>query len=106
MRVGGGEEGAGLELNWNLAVSGASGAGLSTFCAVAQRLLRAYGALSRDAFVVLDAARLAGDDRAADTTHTGFTYPHGITKFDGDGLDPGFVAVPKYENTSDPVGRR
>jgi hypothetical protein len=45
-------------------------------------------------------------DRAADTTHTGFTYPHGITKFDGDGLDPGFVAVPKYENTSDPVGRR
>ena len=34
----GGEEGAGLELNWNLAVSGASGAGLSTFCAVAQRL--------------------------------------------------------------------
>ena len=65
-------DGAGLELNWNLAVSGGSGSGLTTFCTVVQRLLRAYGALSRDAFVVLDAARLVADEGAADVVRAAF----------------------------------
>jgi|TARA_B110000977_G_scaffold189359_1_gene258725 hypothetical protein len=41
------------------------------------------------------------------STHTGFEYPHGITKFDGDGLHPnsGLEEV-QYANNSDPIGRR
>ena len=43
------------------------------------------------------------------STHTGFAYPHGITKFDGNGTSPAYnasaVGVAQYSPTSDPVGR-
>jgi hypothetical protein len=39
------------------------------------------------------------------STHTGFEYPHGITKFDGDGLHASYDAQTQYSNTSDPIGR-
>ena len=42
-------------------------------------------------------------DRDPVTVHTGYKYPHGITKNDGDGLG-GMTYVEKYSPTSDPVG--
>ena len=63
--------------------------------------------------MVYDAARNA--DAVADmhdrgnATHTGFKYPHGITKFDGNGTSPAYnasaIGVAQYSPTSDPVGR-
>ena len=59
--------------------------------------------------MVYDANRTA--DKVADmhdrgdSTHTGFEYPHGITKFDGDGLHASYDAQTQYSNTSDPIGR-
>ena len=65
------------DVNWNLAVSGSPGSGLSTFCSFAQRVLRAYGALSRDPFVIVDAARLSGDERASDIVQAAFVEAAG-----------------------------
>jgi hypothetical protein len=40
------------------------------------------------------------------STHTGFEYPYGITKNDGDGLHASYAAQTKYSPTSDPIGRK
>jgi hypothetical protein len=59
--------------------------------------------------MVYDRNRTA--DKVADmhdrgnSTHTGFEYPYGITKLDGDGLHASYDAQTQYENTSDPIGR-
>ncbi len=52
-----------------------------------------------------NADKVADMHDRGDSTHTGFEYPHGITKFDGDGLHASYDAQTQYANTSDPIGR-
>eukprot|EP00854_Cymbomonas_tetramitiformis_P031312 gene31312-39352_t len=55
------EMGGRMSPNWNLVVTGSVGSGKSTFADVAQRHLRAYGALTKDHVTCLSGAQLKAE---------------------------------------------